>query len=97
MKLYVVRHGQTEWNYENRVSGVSDVKLTDKGEEQANELSKIINEKQIDIILLHRCQEQLKQLKYFQVQLVKTSLLTVDLLSRITGYLKEHIETIIIF
>lgn len=50
MKLYVVRHGQTEWNYENRVCGVSDVKLTDKGEEQANELSKIINEKRIDII-----------------------------------------------
>lgn len=51
MKLYVVRHGQTEWNYENRVCGVSDVQLTDKGKEQANELSKIINMKQIDIIL----------------------------------------------
>ncbi|WP_158302103.1 histidine phosphatase family protein [Paenibacillus mesophilus] len=51
MKLFVVRHGQTEWNYENRVCGVSDVQLTDKGEEQANELSKIIKGKQIDFIL----------------------------------------------
>ncbi|WP_261300488.1 histidine phosphatase family protein [Paenibacillus andongensis] len=51
MKLYVVRHGQTEWNYENRVCGITDVQLTDKGEEQAKELSKIVYEKQIDIIL----------------------------------------------
>ncbi len=28
MKLYVVRHGQTEWNYENRVCGITDVQLT---------------------------------------------------------------------
>lgn len=51
MKLYVVRHGQTEWNYDNRVCGITDVQLTNKGEEQARELSKIIFEMQIDIIL----------------------------------------------
>ncbi|WP_156285534.1 histidine phosphatase family protein [Paenibacillus sp. NEAU-GSW1] len=51
MKIYVVRHGQTEWNYENRVCGITDIQLTKKGEEQAKKLSKIVCEKQIDIIL----------------------------------------------
>ncbi|WP_056835361.1 histidine phosphatase family protein [Paenibacillus sp. Soil787] len=51
MKLYVVRHGQTEWNYENRVCGKTDVQLTDTGEKQAEELSKILHEKQINIII----------------------------------------------
>ncbi|TCM85423.1 putative phosphoglycerate mutase [Paenibacillus sp. BK033] len=51
MKLYVVRHGQTEWNYENRVCGKTDVQLTDKGAKQAEQISKILHEKQIKIII----------------------------------------------
>jgi broad specificity phosphatase PhoE len=51
LKLYVVRHGQTEWNHENRVCGRTDVQLTAKGEEQAEELSKILHLKQINIII----------------------------------------------
>jgi probable phosphoglycerate mutase len=35
MKLYVVRHGQTTYNLENRICGVSDVPLTKLGESQA--------------------------------------------------------------
>ncbi len=51
LKLYVVRHGQTEWNHENRVCGRTDVQLTAKGEKQAEELSKILQLKQINIII----------------------------------------------
>lgn len=34
-KLYVIRHGQTEWNVENRVCGRADVELTEEGRAQA--------------------------------------------------------------
>ncbi|NJJ40485.1 histidine phosphatase family protein [Paenibacillus apii] len=51
MNLYIVRHGQTEWNYENRVCGITEVQLTNRGIEQAKELSKTIIGKQIDIII----------------------------------------------
>lgn len=51
MVLYVVRHGQTEWNFENRVCGITEVQLTERGIEQAKELSQIVIEKQIDIII----------------------------------------------
>jgi len=51
LNLYIARHGQTEWNYENRVCGITDAVLTNKGIEQAKELSKIIIGKQIDTII----------------------------------------------
>lgn len=51
MKLYVARHGQTVWNAENRVCGISNIDLTPKGIEQANELAKIVANENVDIIL----------------------------------------------
>ena len=35
MKLYIVRHGQTGYNIDNKVCGISDVELTSLGEQQA--------------------------------------------------------------
>lgn len=35
IKLILVRHGQSTWNYENRFTGWTDVPLTDKGVEEA--------------------------------------------------------------
>lgn len=51
MSLYVVRHGQTEWNYQNRVCGTTDIQLTNKGIEQAKELAKLLLNKRINIII----------------------------------------------
>ena len=34
-KLYVIRHGQTPWNEQNRVCGRADVELNETGKEQA--------------------------------------------------------------
>ncbi len=35
MKLYVVRHGQTEWNVLKKMQGFADIPLNEKGKEQA--------------------------------------------------------------
>lgn len=32
MKLFVARHGQTTWNAQNKVCGITDVELTEKGQ-----------------------------------------------------------------
>ncbi|HBI10020.1 2,3-diphosphoglycerate-dependent phosphoglycerate mutase GpmB [Franconibacter pulveris] len=35
LQVYLVRHGETQWNAERRIQGQSDSQLTDKGERQA--------------------------------------------------------------
>ena len=42
MKIYFVRHGETEYNAKGRITGHTDIPLTKKGIEQAENLSKEI-------------------------------------------------------
>lgn len=51
MKLYVARHGQTEWNIQNRVCGISDVELTPEGERQAEALAEVVRGYPADLII----------------------------------------------
>ncbi len=44
MKLYVTRHGQTEWNALDRISGVTDISLTEEGIAQAHEMARLTKE-----------------------------------------------------
>tara|TARA_A100001037_G_scaffold306857_1_gene357372 strand:- start:38075 stop:38689 length:615 start_codon:yes stop_codon:yes gene_type:complete len=39
LRLYLVRHGETVWNFENRIQGASDVPLNEKGRDQAKSLA----------------------------------------------------------
>ena len=36
-RIYFVRHGETVWNREKRIAGSTDVALTEKGREEAEE------------------------------------------------------------
>ena len=51
MKVYVARHGQTQWNVENKVCGRTDLPLTEYGQEQAEQLAKITKDLPIDRII----------------------------------------------
>lgn len=51
MKLYIARHGETAWNVENRVSGRTDIPLTDRGLEQAKLLAENAKGRGIEVIL----------------------------------------------
>lgn len=52
MKIYATRHGETVWNSLDKICGVTDVELTDKGRAQAAELAEKIAEKgDVDLIL----------------------------------------------
>ena len=50
MKLIVARHGQTEWNLQNRVLGRTDIPLNQKGKAQAVELAENLAAIHIDHI-----------------------------------------------
>ena len=51
--LYFTRHGETVWNVENKICGMTDSPLTEKGRQQARELGRKVKESgvQIDEIL----------------------------------------------
>lgn len=51
MVLYVVRHGQTEWNALAKVQGRADIELNEKGIEQAEETRKQLQDEKIDLII----------------------------------------------
>lgn len=51
MTLYVVRHGETIWNQERKVQGITDIPLTDKGREEAKELQDLIKTLNIDVVI----------------------------------------------
>ena len=50
MKIYVVRHGQTNYNIANKVCGKSDVELTDLGKQQAKKASEQLQDVSLDLI-----------------------------------------------
>ena len=45
IKLVLVRHGQSEWNLENKFTGWTDVSLSQKGVEEAKEAGRVLKEK----------------------------------------------------
>ena len=51
MKLYIARHGETQWNVDNRISGRTDIPLTERGMEQAKLLAQSAVGKGIEVIL----------------------------------------------
>ena len=51
MRLYVTRHGQTQWNALNKVLGRTDVPLDETGLAQAEELARSLAGEPIDLVL----------------------------------------------
>ena len=50
--LILLRHGQSQWNLENRFTGWKDVPLTEKGIEEANKAGLLIKESKIKIDII---------------------------------------------
>lgn len=50
MKIYVTRHGETAWNLENKVCGVTDLPLNSTGRAQAAQTARLLRDKPIDLI-----------------------------------------------
>lgn len=48
--IYIVRHGQTDWNVEGRNQGRTDIELNETGIKQAEETAKNLEGKKFDIV-----------------------------------------------
>ncbi len=52
MRIYFTRHGETEWNSRNIICGTTDIKLSEKGIRQAEQLADTIADGKLEIDLL---------------------------------------------
>ena len=60
MKIYMMRHGETVWNAENRILGSTDIPLNERGREQARVAAEKLKDTHFDMIytsLLSRAKE----------------------------------------
>lgn len=75
MKIFITRHGQTEWNALGKLQGRQDIKLNEVGKEQALTTGEKIKNEKIDIIItspLKRARETAEIInKQFNVEIVE--------------------------
>lgn len=72
MKLYFIRHGQTDWNVKGKIQGSYDSELNDIGIKQAEELSKKVLESNIKFSKIYSSKQ-------------KRALKTAEVLSEVTS------------
>lgn len=72
----MVRHGQTEYNQENRIQGWLDIPLSERGREQAERVAEELKEMHIDAIFssdLSRAYETAREIaKFHSLEVVTT-------------------------
>lgn len=49
MKLYFVRHGETDWNVKKKIQGKTDIPLNENGIRQAQELARRLVEEKVSV------------------------------------------------
>jgi broad specificity phosphatase PhoE len=68
VRLILVRHGETEWNRQRRVQGLSNLALNETGKKQAIALARALSNKKVDAIYsspLRRAQETARAIARF--------------------------------
>ena len=51
--LILLRHGQSEWNLENKFTGLTDISLTEEGRSEAAKAGRLINKLSLKIDYLY--------------------------------------------
>ncbi|WP_024296399.1 histidine phosphatase family protein [Lacrimispora indolis] len=47
MKIYLIRHGQTDWNIQGRIQGSHDIPLNEAGQRQAEQVAKGMDSRRV--------------------------------------------------
>jgi len=70
-KLVLIRHGESQWNMENRFTGWTDVDLTPKGEEEARTAGVLMQQEgfEFDIAYTSVLKRAIKTLEIIQEEM----------------------------
>lgn len=50
MRIFLLRHGETDWNLQGRCQGVTDLDLNDQGKQQALDIANYLSKEKVDAI-----------------------------------------------
>lgn len=98
--IYVLRHGQTDYNVEKRLQGILDTPLNQVGLEQAYEISASIKNLNIDTIISSPLSRAFDTAKIIQSEIkLSSEILVLDFLKEITrglydGILSSELEVL---
>lgn len=87
--IYIVRHGQTDWNVEGRNQGRTDIELNETGIKQAEETAKKLADKKFDIVF---CSPLKRAYKTAQIITNNDIILDERLLERCNGDLEGKLK-----
>lgn len=65
LRLLLIRHGETDWNFQQKNQGQTDIPLNEKGKQQSEQLNSHLQTEKIDFIYssdLTRCMEMAKKI-----------------------------------
>ena len=79
MKLVLLRHGESEWNLENRFTGWKDVDLTERGQQEALFSAKQLIQHNLKICTIH-------------TSLLKRAIQTTDIIINKINFPKEEVK-----
>jgi probable phosphoglycerate mutase len=84
-KLFVVRHGETDFNVQGRYAGSTDIELNDNGVCQAKVIAKNLNLHQLDIIIASPLKRAHKTALIIQENIKKPLVLLDEFVERSVG------------
>ncbi|MEK6579547.1 MAG: histidine phosphatase family protein [Bdellovibrionota bacterium] len=96
-KLFIFRHGETDWNAAGRFQGHLDIPLNDCGRDQAKSLVKTLNEQKIEAVLSSDLKRALETAQivaeHFQIPVFTDAGLREAHLGEAQGLTYSEIET----
>lgn len=95
MNLFLVRHGETDWNLEGRLMGQTDIPLNKNGREQAKTLQKKLENIKFDICYtspLKRARETAEIICKNKCNIVENDLLEEKRVGKYEGKFKNEID-----
>ncbi|MFQ6082786.1 MAG: histidine phosphatase family protein [Candidatus Aminicenantia bacterium] len=93
VKIFLARHGQTDWNKEGRLQGWTNTDLNDLGKKQANALFNLLKEEKIQVIYTSTLKRSIQTAKPF-IKNTRIPVRNLDVLKEINlGLLQGHKNT----